>query len=134
MGCFCSKGEGDKQSFQPHQSHAYNAGDGGGCGAQVTHVQYKWNLFESIKGGGMPSACFGDGARDTKRVQRHVLQVYVSTAGLLSSSPLSRLHVVDVKDDGIFAALFDAHGSKDAAEFCTDTVLQVSSPGKLLFW
>jgi hypothetical protein len=53
------------------------------------------------------------------------MQVGVSVAGMLTCLPLSQLSVVDIQPDYIFAALFDIHGSKHAAEFCTSRVLEV---------
>lgn len=49
-----------------------------------------------------------------------------SVAGLLTCLPLSQLSVVDVQPNYIFAALFDMHGTKHSAHFCTSRVLEVS--------
>ncbi len=57
----------------------------------------------------------------------HSIQVDVSVAGMLTCLPLSQLSVVDIQPNYIFAALFDIHGSKHAAEFCTSEVLEVST-------
>ncbi len=55
------------------------------------------------------------------------MQVGVSVAGMLTCLPLSQLSVVDIQPNYIFAALFDIHVSKHAAEFCTSEVLEVST-------
>ncbi|CAL8468413.1 g7953 [Coccomyxa elongata] len=60
-------------------------------------------------------------------------QVGVSVAGMLTCLPLSQLSVVDIQPNYIFAALFDIHVSKHAAEFCTSEVLEVVAQQTSLF-
>ena len=56
-------------------------------------------------------------------------QVNVSTAGWVSTVPLESLTALHSDSTSLTAALFDWHGSREAAEFCAQGVMEVTMSG-----
>ena len=53
-------------------------------------------------------------------------QVNISTAGWVSTVPLESLTALHSDSTSLTAALFDWHGSREAAEYCAQRVVEVT--------
>ena len=73
----------------------------------------------------LPRVCFPTILQPTHKS----LQVNVSTAGWMSTVPLESLTALHSDSTSLTAALFDWHGSREAAEYCAQGVMEVTLSG-----